>query len=136
MVPAPPERVFEFLADLRNHWRLESRFAELGGVGADGGHVRVKGPLGISRSARTRVVEAKAAGTAAGGVGTLRGRADVGRGTVGLVAWDLAPAAGGGTHVRLAATVERASPGDRALLALGGRRWLAHLFRRALQQLE
>jgi len=49
-VAAPPERVFGFLADLRNHWRLERRFLELDELGEDGGTIRLKGldraPLG------------------------------------------------------------------------------------------
>ena len=49
-VAAPPERVFDFLADLRNQWRLERRFLELDELGEDGGTIRLKGldraPLG------------------------------------------------------------------------------------------
>jgi uncharacterized protein YndB with AHSA1/START domain len=127
-VSAPPERVFEFLADLRNHWRLEQSFVDLDEMGPEGGRVRVRGPLGLSRSARTQVLEAVPHER-------LRGRADIGRRTVGLVAWDLVPADGGGTHVRLAASVPHAAPLDRVLLVLGGRAWLALLFRRALRRL-
>jgi hypothetical protein len=29
LVPAPPEDVFAFLSDLRNHWRLADRFVEV-----------------------------------------------------------------------------------------------------------
>jgi uncharacterized protein YndB with AHSA1/START domain len=58
-VAAPPERVFDFLADLRNHWRLERRFLELDERGADGGRIRSKGPLGLSRRVETRVLEAE-----------------------------------------------------------------------------
>ena len=46
-VAAPPERVFDFLADLSNHWRLERRFMELDELGEDGGTIRLKGPLGL-----------------------------------------------------------------------------------------
>ena len=53
-VPQPPERVFEFLSDLRNHWRLEPRaFLELEDVGQRNGLIRLKGPLGLSRKVRT-----------------------------------------------------------------------------------
>lgn len=131
-VAAPPERVFEFLADLRNHWRLERRFVDLQDIGMRSGRVRVKGPLGLSRSARTEVVEAVAP---VEGRGRLRGRAEVGRRTVGLVAWDLEPAPGGGTRVRLAAAAPQAGVRDRVLLAIGGRVWLGLLFRRALRRL-
>jgi hypothetical protein len=41
-LPHTPERVFEFLSDLRNHWRLEDAFIELGGLEGDAQH----GPAG------------------------------------------------------------------------------------------
>ena len=50
--------MFAFLSDLRNHWRLEPHFLELDDVGARGGRVRIKGPLGLSRVARTAVESA------------------------------------------------------------------------------
>jgi hypothetical protein len=138
MVPAPPEQVFELLADLRNHWRLEERFVELGGLdgsgphGPTGGRVRIRGPLGLSRTARTRVLGAEAPGASRAGV--LRGRADVGRRTVGRVAWTIQPS-DRGSWVTLSAEVEAATPVDRLLLVLGGRRWLARLFSSAVERL-
>ena len=129
VVPHPPERVFEFLSDLRNHWRLESRaFLELDEVGATGGVIRLKGPLGLSRRVRTEVLEAQP-------VSRVAGRAELRGGTVGLVAWEIRPEAGG-SLVRLSATVSEASAPDRVALALGGRAWLARVFRRALVNLE
>src|SRR3954452_17726437 len=114
----PPERLFAFLSDLRNHWRLSHRFAELEALDGDeaGGRVRIRGPLGVSRVARTRVLAAEPARE-------LRGRAEIGRGTVGSVRWTIEPE-NEGSHVTLAADVERATPLDRAILALGGRRVL------------
>lgn len=137
-LPHPPQRVFEFLADLRNHWRLEDAFVEVGGLEGDAGHgptggrVRIKGPLGLSREARTQVLEASAPSGSA--PGRLAGRADVGR-TVGHVGWAIEPAAYDASDVRLWAEVERATPLDRALLALGGRRLLAGIFERSLANL-
>lgn len=128
----PPERVFEFLADLHNHWRLNTRFVDLDRIRADGGLVRIRGPLGVSRVARTRVLEVE---PPAAGAGRLRGRADVGSRTVGSIRWDIVPAAGGRTEVTLAARVVEASPLDRMLLAAGGRRWLARIFEDALENL-
>ena len=124
-----PEVVFAFLADLRNHWRLSRRFAELEALEGDlqGGRVRIVGPLGLSRTTRTRVVEAVPPRRVAG-------RADVGRRTVGSVRWTIDPD-GGGSTVTLAATVDEASPLDRAILALGGRRHLARTFEEALAAL-
>jgi uncharacterized protein YndB with AHSA1/START domain len=128
VIAAPPERVFDFLADLRNHWRLERRFLELDELGEDGGTVRLKGPLGLSRAVRTRVLEAERPVRVAG-------RADLSGGTVGLVAWDIRPS-GSGSIVRLSADVPEASPWDRVFLALGGRAWFGGLFRRALENLD
>jgi uncharacterized protein YndB with AHSA1/START domain len=124
----PPDRVFAFLADLRNHWRLDDAFIALDEIGARGGRILIRGPLGIAREARTRVLETVPSSL-------LRGRADVGPRTVGLVSWELG-SANGKTHVTLSARVERASPRDRLLLALGGRAWLRRRFGRVLERLE
>ena len=128
-IPHQPERVFEFLSDLRNHWRLEPRaFLELEDVGERNGRIRLKGPMGLARKVQTEVLEAEAPTRVAG-------RADLRGGTVGLVAWEIRPDERG-SHVTLSARVERASLPDRAILALGGRAWLGHLFERALGNLE
>jgi hypothetical protein len=89
--------------------------------------VRIHGPFGLSRLARTRVLSADEPRE-------VRGRADVGRGTVGAVRWLVEPA-GDGSRVTLAAEVERASLLDRAILALGGRLILRRGFHEALAQL-
>jgi len=89
--------------------------------------VRVHGPFRLSRTARTRIVESTAPRE-------LRGRADVGRGTVGNVVWFVEPE-GAGSRVTLSATVERASLLDRAILALGGRALLRRGFAEAVEQL-
>ncbi len=139
LVGAAPERVFEFLADLHNHWLLEDRFVELSGLDGDegsgprGGRVRLKGPLGISREARTRVLSARP--PTAVRPGRLAGRADIGRGTTGRVAWEIAVGENGGSRVTLRAAAERASLLDRTLLLLG-RWWLQHTFDRALANLD
>jgi Polyketide cyclase / dehydrase and lipid transport len=93
----------------------------------DGGRVRVRGPLGLSRVARTTVVSAERPSL-------LRGRADVGHSTVGAVRWEIAPA-GAGSHVTFTAEVERASPLDRLLLACGGRWWLRRIVDEAVRRL-
>jgi hypothetical protein len=140
LVGAAPERVFEFLADLHNHWLLEDRFVELSGLDGDegsgprGGRVRLKGPLGISREARTRVLSARP--PTAVRPGRLAGRADIGRGTTGRVAWEIAVGQNGGSLVTLRAAAERASLLDRTLLLLGRRWWLQHTFDRALANLD
>ena len=134
-VAAPAGSLFAYLADLEQHWQLADRFIEVvslerppGGGPARGGVVRMRGPLGVRRAARTRVVEAESPTR-------LAGIAEVGSGTIARVSWTLRPA-GEETRVRLEATVEHASPLDRALLAFGGRRWLEQRFATILQTLE
>jgi uncharacterized protein YndB with AHSA1/START domain len=124
-----PERVFSFLDDLRNHWRLSRCFVEVERVDrdGDGAWVRIRGPLGLARHARTRIDHTEPPRL-------LRGRAEVGRGTVGLIRWTVEPR-GTGSRVALEAEVVQASVLDRCVLALGGRRWLTRGLREAVDQL-
>jgi carbon monoxide dehydrogenase subunit G len=132
VVPAEREAVFAFLSDLENHWLVADRFVEVleleGPPGArHGGAVRVLGPLGLGRTAVTRVEHAEAPSL-------LMGRAEIGRSTTAQVKWTL-DQEGEGTRVALFAAVERAGPIDRVVLALGGRRWLEARFRGTLENL-
>jgi uncharacterized protein YndB with AHSA1/START domain len=133
VVAASPQVVFAFLADLENHWLLTDRFVEVltlerppGGGPARGGTVRMRGPLGLGRTVRTRVVEAAP-------VSAIAGTASVGH-TEALVRWTLTPESGE-TRVRLEATVERLGRADGVLLAVGGRRWLERRFISILETL-
>jgi hypothetical protein len=125
-VPASPAAVFDFLSDLGNHWVMADRFIEVVRLDSDrmgtatGGKVRMRGPLGIRRTATTRVASSERP-TA------MTGTAELSGGTRARVTWSFSPD-GEGTTVRLAAALEKAGPLDRALLALGGRAW----FRRRL----
>jgi uncharacterized protein YndB with AHSA1/START domain len=130
-----PEALFEFLSDLENHWALADRFVEVvelerdnSGRPATGGRVRLRGPLGLRRTAATRVVDVQRPSR-------IAGTALLGRGTLALVSWTVDPH-GEGTRVRLAAKVERASALDRVLLAVGGRRWLRRRFAKILATLD
>jgi uncharacterized protein YndB with AHSA1/START domain len=127
-ISAPPEQVWDFLSDLRNHWRLERRFLELEDMEPDGGVIRLTGPLRLSRRARTAVLEADRPHRVAG-------RADLRGGTVGLVSWEIR-SDGPGSVVRLAAEIPHAWWPDRLFLVLGGARWFRRLFERALDSLE
>jgi hypothetical protein len=125
LVPTAAERVFEFLADLENHWRLADRFIEVvtlnGPPGArNGGRVRMRGPLGLRRTAMTRV-------EAAHPTYLMIGTAEVGRRTRACVSWALTPQ-DGGTSVRLTAALDEAGLFDRLLLLLGGRWWMRRRF--------
>ncbi|HSI81173.1 MAG TPA: SRPBCC family protein [Solirubrobacterales bacterium] len=123
-IVAPREVIFSFLARLENHWQLTDRWIEVvrldsdGGDGAalNGGAVRVRTPLGLSRVVRTRVV----------GVDPperIHGIAELGRVTRAEVTWTLR-ADGRATRVGLEAEVASLAPLDAALWALGGRAWM------------
>jgi uncharacterized protein YndB with AHSA1/START domain len=134
VVAASPQDLFTFLDDLENHWLLADRFVEVGtlersrrGAPAHGGTVRMRGPLGLGGTARTRVVAAEAPTF-------IEGTASVGHSTEALVRWTLAPA-GDGTRVRLEATVVRAGPLESLLLRAGGRLWLERRFASILETL-
>ncbi|MBV9213656.1 MAG: SRPBCC family protein [Actinobacteria bacterium] len=134
LVRSPPEKVFEFLSDLRNHWRVADPFVHVltlessQGGAPDGATVAVRGPIGVRRTAQTRVVAAR-------GPRLIIGTAEIGEQTRARVSWTLAPRFGD-TRVRLAAEIDRAGPLDRLLLAAGGRRWLTRRFRAALERLD
>ena len=136
LVAADPEDVYEFLSDLRNHWLLTDRFVdvlELTGppdMPASGGTVRIHGPLGLRRTASTRVTASRAPRLLIG----LAELGEPGACTRARVSWTLAGRMGK-TRVRLAAEIERAQPLDRLLLAIGGRAWLRRCFAQALAQL-
>jgi hypothetical protein len=133
LVSAPPEEVFAFLADLGNHWMVADRFVSVVDLHgpeqgpADGGVVRLRGPLGVRRTVTTRVVASKAPRL-------LIGTAEIGPSTRARVSWALA-SHGESTRVRLAAAVERASAFDRLLLRVGGRAWLQRRFSATLDGL-
>lgn len=127
VVDATPEAVFRFLSELSNHWRLAGRWVEAVELNGDGGRVRMKGPLGLRRTAVTRVVSAEPHHR-------MAGTAELGQSTLARVSWEMHEDARG-CLVRLTADVERASPLDRALLALGGRAWMRRRFEHILARL-
>ncbi len=129
IVAAPPEDVFEFLSRLENHWRIAGRFLRVVCVDHDrGGTVRMRGPLGVRRTARTTVTAVRAPRL-------IIGVAELPGGTRARVSWTLAGRLGE-TRVRLAAHVEHATLLDRALLTLGGRAWLQRRFVDTLRELS
>jgi uncharacterized protein YndB with AHSA1/START domain len=132
-VAVAPEEVFDFLSDLANHWLLVDRYVEVislagsPGRAPDSGLVRLRGPLGVRRTVRTRVTETRSPGL-------IVGTAELGARTRARVSWTL-EGRPGETRVRLAAEVEDASQLDRVLLALGGRFWLRRRFASGLERL-
>jgi carbon monoxide dehydrogenase subunit G len=128
VVAATPEAVFAFLSDLRNHWQLTGRWVEAVSIDDSSGRVRIHGPLGLRRTARTTVVDASPSHV-------MHGTAELSGGTIARVAWELGEDAGG-TAVRLSAKVESAALLDRVLLALGGKAWLTRHFAAILARLD
>jgi hypothetical protein len=125
-VQAPREEIFEFLSDLDRHWLLGGRYVRVvklaGPAGAHaGGVVRLQGPLGLSRTVRTRVQETRRPSL-------MTGQAEIGESTEATVIWTLTPVDVEQTHVELRAEVLRAGRADRVVLAFGGRRWLQRMF--------
>jgi hypothetical protein len=128
VVAASPEAVFGFLSDLENHWKLTGRWVEAVSIDDGSGRVRIHGPLGLRRTARTTVVDASPSHV-------MHGTAELSGGTLARVAWELGEDTGG-TAVRLSAEVERAALPDRMLLALGGRTWMQRRFGAILARLD
>lgn len=129
--------MFEFLADLDNHWRLTSDFARVDrvpqGVDAPAGHLVLRGPFGIRRSVRTRLLGLDAPAS-------ITGEAAVGRRTRAQIEWALRPVDGAGpgpaaTDVTLRTVIPTASAADRILLAVGGW-WLRRRLADVLQALD
>jgi uncharacterized protein YndB with AHSA1/START domain len=120
LVRSDPGELFGFLSDLENHWLLADRFIDVleldAHAPARGGRVRMRGPLGMRRTALTRVLEVVPETR-------IAGTAEIGARTLAHVSWMLF-GVDGGTHVVLAARVERASLLDRVLLAAGGALWM------------
>jgi uncharacterized protein YndB with AHSA1/START domain len=128
VVQATPEAVFRFLSELENHWSLAGRWVEVVALNDSSGRVRIHGPLGLRRTAGTKVVDAEPDHV-------LHGIAELSGGTRARISWELSEDSGG-TAVRLAAETEHTALGDRLLLALGGRIWLEHRFDAILARLD
>jgi len=87
----------------------------------------MRGPFGLGRVARTRVVSSEEPSS-------LHGLAELRGGTRASVRWNIVSERPG-SRVTLTATVERASAVDRVVLLLGGRRWLERVFEAAVARL-
>jgi hypothetical protein len=122
----PAGAVYDFLVRLPNHALITGSGLRLEGVAADGRGARIalRGPLGVRRTARTCVTHPHRPRH-------FGGTAEVGRHTIAYVHWSIDQAETG-SLVTLTATILRAGPLDRLLLAIGGRRWLGRSFERAI----
>jgi carbon monoxide dehydrogenase subunit G len=128
LIRADRAQVFDFLSDLSNHWQLADGAISVVTVEpGDGGSVRLCGPLGVRRTAHTRVEQLDPPQA-------MSGSAQIGSRTHAHVSWSL-QTRDGGTEVALSAQVEAAGVLDRLLLAAGGRAWLESRFRLILATL-
>jgi hypothetical protein len=132
LVPAPPDTVFRYLEDLAHHERLAPHAADLMTLcrrpwGLDRAIVRLRGPLGLRRTATTELVRTEPPRL-------LVGRAMLGSRTTASVTWTIATAPAGSV-VSLGATIEAAGLLDSLVLHLGGRSWIARRFSLALDSL-
>lgn len=130
-VPAAPDVLFERLAKLENHWDLADRWVEvvsLNGAPANGGTVKLHGPLGLSRTAQTTVDRVEP-------FRLIEGTARIGKRTRGRVSWQLLGEKEG-TAVTLCGELVEAAPFDRAIWSLGGRAWMARRLRVTLERLR
>lgn len=131
-IAANPKQLFNFLSDIENHWLIAEGFVEslpselTGGVHVR--EVRLRGPLGLRRKARTCVLLSHAPRL-------IVGRAVVGRRTVARISWVLARGPSGSTDVELSAVIERLGALDGLVLLLGGKRLLEGHFEGALRLL-
>lgn len=118
--------VYDFLTSLPNHARIGGHGLRLDHVADDGRSalISLHGPLGLRRTAVTTV-------TSLHRPHRFGGTALVGRRTMAYVHWIIEPA-GTGSRVTLNASIVRAGPVDRLLLAAGGRWWVTRCFARAI----
>lgn len=123
---APTASVYDFLVQLPNHALIGGHGLRLDSVAGDGRSalISLHGPLGLRRTAFTTV-------TSLHRPHRFGGTALVGRRTMAYVHWAIEPA-GTGSRVTLTATIVRAGPVDRLLLAIGGRWWVTRCFARAI----
>jgi hypothetical protein len=131
---APPQAVFGYLDRLENHQRLAPGSIDMLYLHSspDGGAhalVRLKGPLGVERTARTDLWQTPV------GSEYVAGRAAIGARTEVSVTW-MIEADRLGSVVTVIVSVLSADLRDGFLLRLGARRWVAAQLRNALERLS
>lgn len=134
-ISARSAEVVRFLDDLENHARLapgsvEVLSLERGNDAAAHAVVRLRGPLGIRRTARTELLPISR------GSRSIHGRASIGSRTSATIVWTITACGRGNSDVTLYARVEHAAPFDRLLLRVGAARWLSGHFATALAHLS
>ncbi len=129
-VAAGAEALAAYLANLDNHWDLCGDLVEIRALGGPreeriAAHLLLKGPLGIRRTARTRLLGASP--------DKVWGRAQLDSGTQARITWRFAPRRGT-TEVSLELELRDVRLFDRLLFALA-RPWITTQLTRALGRL-
>jgi uncharacterized protein YndB with AHSA1/START domain len=127
-IASPPERVFNLLETFDHHLDLVSERVERLERYQEGPRVRLRGPLGVSRTVRTRLTYARRPES-------IVGRIDAGGRTRGTVRWSI-QRSGAGSWVQVEGRAEALGWMDRLLAILGGRRWLNRSIELALERLD
>lgn len=132
-IECSPATAFAFLAERNNHWLLTGRRARLLELQDDSDEriravLVLRGPLGLRRRARTRVLDASPPTF-------IAGTARLGTRTTARVRWELHPINTGQTLVVLSATIISLGWVDSLLLLIGGEAWIRHLFTTTLRLL-
>jgi hypothetical protein len=128
-IPAPRERIFDFLCFLEHHWELiADRVVPLGVANGERSRTRLRGPLGLRRTLRTQLTFARSPDSMVGSV-------EAGRRTRGTVRWSI-QRLDVGSWVEVTGHADTLGPFDRLLWVCGGRRWLARSLELALEALE
>jgi hypothetical protein len=130
VVDSSPERVYDFLARLENHFSLNDEYLRIEALRPDrrGATIEIRAPGGLRRTARTEVTTALAP-RRFGGTVTASTRTRAG------AWWTIEPRAGG-ARVALEAEIFPRGIVDRVLLALGGRWWLERRCGRVVARLD
>lgn len=130
MVDSTPERVYDFLARLENHFRLNDEYLRVEALRPDrrGATIKIRAPGGLRRTAHTEVTTALPP-RRFGGTVTASTRTRAG------AWWTIEPSAGR-ARVALEAEIFPRGVVDRVLLALGGRWWLERRCRRVVARLD
>ena len=138
VVDKPPHEVFEYLADVANHWEFSDHYVkdfrltreDSYGLGA-GARYRLDAPLNRFDWADVTIAELQAPRRI-----VLRGRTGKFNRNRMVTVYTLEPGPGDGTRVRLTIETEPAKLSDRIQEGLGGRRWMKRQQSKALRRLR
>ena len=138
IVDKPPHEVFEYLADVANHWEFSDHYVkdfrltreDSYGLGA-GARYRIDAPLNRFDWADVTIAEMQAPRRI-----VLRGRTGKFNRMRMLTTFAIEPGPGGGSRVHLTTETEPAKLSDRFQEGLGARWWMKRQQRKAVKRLR